>query len=101
MQVLYGVCCGLDVHKKEITAALMSGEDAVVVKTFGTTTNELKTMVKWLQESKCEHVAMESTGVYWKPVFNILEEDFEVILVNARHVKMYLVTRQTRKTVDG
>ena len=63
MQVLYGVCCGLDVHKKEITAALMTGADEVVVKTYGTTTNALHAMVDWLKETGCEHVAMESMSV--------------------------------------
>jgi len=61
MQVLYGVCCGLDVHKKEITAALMTGAEEVTVRTFGTTTSALKAMVDWLKEAKCEHVAMESS----------------------------------------
>jgi transposase len=88
MQVLYGVCCGLDVHKKEITAALMTGSDEVVVKVFGTTTNALRAMVNWLKEAGCEQVAMESTGVYWKPVYNILElEGIPVIVVNASHMR--------------
>ena len=89
MQVLYGVCCGLDVHKKEITAALLTGaEEKAVVKTFGTTTNELREMVEWLKTSGCEHVAMESSGVYWKPVYNILElEGIPAMVVNASHMK--------------
>jgi transposase len=88
MQVLYGVCCGLDVHKKEITAALMTGADEVVVKTYGTTTNALRAMVGWLKEAKCEYVAMESTGVYWKPVYNIFElEGIPAMVVNASHMK--------------
>ena len=88
MRVMYGVCCGLDVHKKVITAALMTGAEKVVVKTFGTTTTELKTMVEWLKSAGCEQVAMESTGVYWKPVYNILEmEEIPSIVVNASHMK--------------
>jgi len=88
MQVLYGVCCGLDVHKKEITAALMTGEDEYVVRTFGTTTNALREMVRWLKEAGCEYVAMESTGVYWKPVYNIFEmEEIPAMVVNASHMK--------------
>jgi len=88
MQVLYGVCCGLDVHKKEITAALMTGADEVVVKTFGTTTSALRSMVDWLKVAGCEQVAMESTGVYWKPVYNILElEGIPSMVVNASHMK--------------
>jgi len=87
MQVLYGVCCGLDVHTKEITAALMTG-DEVTVRVFGTTTGALRAMVDWLKETKCEHVAMESSGVYWKPVYNILEmEGIPSMVVNASHMK--------------
>jgi len=88
MQVLYGVCCGLDVHKKEITAALMTGADEVTVKTFKTTTSQLQMMVEWLKDAGCEYVAMESTGVYWKPVYNILEmESIPAMVVNASHMK--------------
>jgi transposase len=88
MQVLYGVCCGLDVHKKEITAALMTGADEVTVRVFNTTTSALRSMVNWLKEAGCEQVAMESTGVYWKPVYNILEmEGIPSIVVNASHMK--------------
>ena len=88
MRVMYGVCCGLDVHKKEITAALMSGGKDAVVRVFGTTTNALRVMVDWLKEAGCEHVAMESSGVYWKPVYNILElEGIPAMVVNASHMK--------------
>jgi len=88
MRVLYGVCCGLDVHKKEITAALMTGEEEYVVKTFGSTTSALRKMVSWLKEVGCEYVAMESTGVYWKPVYNIFEiEGIPAMVVNASHMK--------------
>jgi transposase len=86
---MYGVCCGLDVHKKEITAALLKAEEEVAdVKVFGTTTDALKKMVDWLKEENCEYVAMESTGVYWKPVVNILElEGLPSMVVNASHMK--------------
>jgi len=88
MRVLYGVCCGLDVHKKEITAALMTGAEEVTVRTFGTTTSALRAMVDWLKEAKCEYVAMESSGVYWKPVYNIFEmEEIPAMVVNASHMK--------------
>jgi transposase len=87
MQVLYGVCCGLDVHKAEITAALMIG-DKVDVRKYGTTTNELRGLAKRLKDYECEKVAMESTGVYWKPIYNILElEGIPSIVVNASHMK--------------
>jgi len=88
MQVLYGVCCGLDVHKKEITAALMTGANELAVKKFDTTTKALREMVVWLKSASCQHVAMESTGVYWKPIYNILEmEDIPTMVVNAYHMK--------------
>jgi transposase len=88
MQILYGVCCGLDVHKKEITAALMTGGGKVVIRKFGTMTNQLREMVRWLLKNKCEHVAMESTGVYWKPIYNIMElENIPAMVVNASHMK--------------
>jgi transposase len=88
MQVLYGVCCGLDVHKKEITAALLTGAEEAEVRAFATTTSELRKLVTWLKEAGCEHVAMESTGVYWKPVYNIFElEGIPAMVVNASHMK--------------
>ena len=88
MHVLYGVCCGLDVHKKVITAALMAGTEKAEVRAFPTTTNALRQMVAWLKEAGCEQVAMESTGVYWKPVYNILEmEGIPAMVVNAAHMK--------------
>lgn len=89
MQVIYGVSCGLDVHKKEITAALFSGgSDEAVLRSFGTSTYELKEMVAWLKSENCEQVAMESSGVYWKPVYNILEmEGVPAMVVNASHMK--------------
>jgi transposase len=82
---------GLDVHKKTVVATrLRVSEDermAWETKTFGTMTTELLELYDWLQEWECTHVAMESTADYWKPVFNLLEGAFEVILVNAQHVK--------------
>ena len=62
-------------------------EEIDEVRTFGTMTGDLLELAEWLKEAGCTHVAMESTGVYWKPVFNILEGKFEVVLVNARHIK--------------
>ena len=88
MQVLYGVCGGLDVHKKVITAALLKGAAKAEVREFPTTTTALREMVEWLKEAGCEHVAMESTGVYWKPVYNIFElEGIPAMVVNASHMK--------------
>ena len=92
MEVLYAVCCGLDVHKASVTACLRASGDASgrhhEVRTFGTTTRELLHLVDWLTTAGCTHVAMESTGVYWRPVYNLLEGSFELFLVNAQHVKM-------------
>ena len=90
MEVLYAVCCGLDVHKASVTACLRSpGEGAPrrqEVRTFGTTTRELRRLVDWLTATGCTHVALESTGVYWRPVYNLLEGCVELFLVNAQHV---------------
>jgi len=78
---------GLDVHKESVVGCIDGSGIKKEVQTFGTMTNELIRLKGWLKDNKITHVAMESTGVYWKPVFNVLEEDFEVILVNARHIK--------------
>lgn len=86
MEVLYPICCGLDVHKASVTACLRRGR-ASEVRTFRTVTKELLALGDWLAEAGCTHVAMESTGVYWKPIYNLLEDRFQVILVNARHIK--------------
>jgi transposase len=79
--------CGMDVHKETVVATVAGVGIRQETRTFSTFTNSLKELGKWLSELGITHVAMESTGVYWKPVFNILEADFEVLLVNARHVK--------------
>lgn len=85
------VSCGMDVHKKSITVCLIStigNETKKEFKTFTTMTRDIETLSKWLVDSNCTRVVMESTGQYWKPVFNILEElDLKVLLANARHVK--------------
>jgi transposase len=77
MRVHHTVCCGIDVHKRSVTACLMWGpadrEPQYEIRRFGTMTSELKTMVEWLKQANCEIAAMESTGAYWKPVWNVLE----------------------------
>jgi transposase len=92
MEVIYARCAGLDVHKKTVVGCVIhtkkNGHKEQEKRTFGTTTEELVGLLAWLQEWNCTHVAMESTGVYWKPVYNILEDHLEVLLVNARHVKI-------------
>lgn len=91
MQVVYERSAGLDVHKKTVVAcrilARVTEEGQVEIRTFGTMTAELLRLADWLRAAGVTHVAMESTGVYWKPVFNLLEGDFEVLLVNAKHIK--------------
>lgn len=84
-------CAGLDVHKKTVVAAIIvpDGKNGLLkeVRTFGTMTADLLGLSDWLLSFGVTHVAMESTGEYWKPIHNILEENFEVLLVNARHIK--------------
>jgi len=91
MRVVYNRCCGLDVHKKVIVACLLllepDGELRREIRKFGTMTEDLLALLDWLQQAGCTHVAMESTGVYWKPIYNILEGHLEVVVVNAQHLK--------------
>ena len=86
---LVSVGCGIDVHQNLIVASIRksSNDDEVETREFNAYTRSLKSLREWCKQEGVTHVAMESTGVYWKPVFNVLESDFEVILVNARHVK--------------
>ena len=91
MDVLYERCCGLDIHKRTVVACLVvpgtDGQPAKEVRSFGTMSDDLLRLADWLLAAGCTHVAMESTGVYWKPVWNLLENQFELLLINARHVK--------------
>ena len=91
MDVLYERCCGLDVHKRTIAACRLTpgppGRPVKEVRTFGTVTADLEAPAAWLAEAGVTHVAMESTGVFWKPVWNVLEGRFALLLVNAQHVK--------------
>jgi len=90
MEVLHSRCCGLDVHKKSISACVIIREHGTLQKLerrFGTFIGELEDMAAWLEEHKVTHVAMEATGVYWKPVWNVLEGRFDLMLVNPQHIK--------------
>ena len=90
MEIVYKRCCGLDVHKETVAACVMIREGEKVqkeIRTFRTMTSDLLVLHDWLLAHRVTHVAMESTGVYWKPVFNLLEGSFEVLLVNASHIK--------------
>ena len=86
MQVVHERCGGLDVHKKSVVACVITPE-AHQTRTFGTTTRQLVALREWLGEHKVTHVAMESTGVYWKPIVNLLEGSYTVWVVNAGHIK--------------
>lgn len=79
--------CGLDIHTDTVVATIQGKGIQTVTKTYSTFTAELRDLKIWLKENNITHVAMESTGVYWKPVINILGEDFTLLLVNARHIK--------------
>jgi len=79
--------CGIDVHKSVIVATIMGTGLKLTTKTFDGFTASIEALRDWLIENGITHIAMESTGVYWKPIFNILEGNFEIILVNARHIK--------------
>jgi transposase len=91
MQVLYEHCAGLDVHKKSVVACVwnspLTGPTTKETRSFGTMTADLLALSDWLQSHAVTHVAMESTGVYWKPIYNLLEGSFELMLVNPQHIK--------------
>src|SRR6516225_7249264 len=91
MELLHRRCCGLDVHKETVVACLRLVSDGKVtteVRTFQTTTADLLRLSEWLAANECTHVAMEATGVYWKPVWRILDDgEFALVLANAAHVK--------------
>jgi len=91
MDVLYERCCGLDLHKRTVVACRVvpgpDGSPQKEIRTFGTMTTDLLALADWLGAAGVTHVAMESTGVYWKPVYNLLEDQFTLLLVNAQHVK--------------
>jgi transposase len=91
METIIERCCGIDVHKKTITACLMTGAAGKppkkTIRTYSTMTQDLLACRDWLVSEGCTHAVLESTGVYWKPLFNVLEEAIEVVLANARHIK--------------
>lgn len=91
LEAVLECCCGLDVHKKTVTAALLHGPldqpPQELVATFATTTRGLLELRDWLESHGCTHVAMESTGIYWRPVYHILEGTVTILLVNARHMR--------------
>jgi len=87
MEVIYERCCGIDVHKNMVMACLFV-KNKKEIRKFGTMTDELKEMINWLKSTDCEVAAMESTGIYWKPVYNLMEDSgVKAIVVNAQHAK--------------
>lgn len=87
MEVIYPRCCGLDIHKKTVVACVITPEEKEI-RTFSTMTEDILAMVDWIKNKGCTHVAMESTGSYWKPIYNILEiEGLNPMVVNANHIK--------------
>src|ERR1051326_2224873 len=101
MNILYPCCAGLDVHKKTVVACRICqdahGQQVVEVKTFSTMTPDLLRLCDWLLAGQVTQVALESTGVYWQPVYNVLEAPFALMLVNPRHCKNV----PARKPADG
>ncbi len=91
IRVVHPICCGLDVHKESVSACVIfpdsNGEEQHEIKVFGTFTDDLKQLRQWLLDHECPVVAMESTGVYWRPVHNVLEQTVQVVLANARNMK--------------
>jgi transposase len=91
MDVVYERCCGLDIHKKQVVACVVvpgpDGQPTKQIRTFGTMTADLLALADWLRAQAVRHVAMESTGVYWQPIYNLLEDEFALLLANARHLK--------------
>ena len=100
MDTVHDRCCGLDVHKKSVVACVITSESHEV-RSFSAMTKDLLALADWLRTRQVTQVAMESTGVYWKPVYNLLEDDFTVMVVNASHMKAVpgrLSDRQAGKT---
>ena len=90
MDVLYANCAGLDIHKDTVVACsrrVSAGKVIRDVRTFKTTTSDLLALSDWLASQGATHIVMEATGVYWKPVWHMLEGRFELVLANAAHIK--------------
>ena len=87
MDVCHPRCCGIDVHKDSLMVCLLIEDQAPIIERFGATTRELLRLGDWLAGQQIPILAMESTGVYWKPVWNLLEDRFDLLLVNAQHIK--------------
>ena len=101
MDTLYACCAGLDVHKQTVVATVRCRQEGGKVRqetrTFSTMTPALLEMADWLAAAGVTHLAMESTGVYWKPIWNLLEDQFQILLVNAQHIKSCHVAGDDRR----
>ena len=87
MEVLYKRCCGIDIHKNMMVACIFTSVRKKEIRQFSTMTEDILQLVSWLKETDCEMAAMESTGSYWKPVYNIFEEEqIPIMVVNAQHI---------------
>ena len=90
MEVLHPHCAGLDVHKDSVVACvrhMVDGDVKREVRSFKTTTKGLMALSEWLSVEGCTHIVMEATGVYWKPLWNLMEDRFTLLLANAQHIK--------------
>ena len=88
MEVLYKQCCKIDIHKNMMVACIFTSVRKKEIRQFSTITEDILQLVSWLKETDCEMAAMESTGSYWKPVYNIFEEEqIPIMVVNAQHIK--------------
>lgn len=109
MEVLYERCAGLDIHKKTVVVCLMvvdklpDGKSQVrkEVRTFSSMVKDLLALSDWVKGEGCTHLVMESTASYWKPVYNLLEGQFELIVVNAQHIKAGQVARPMSRMPSG
>lgn len=87
-EVYYDICCGIDVHQKAVVACLLRPNKKKEIRKYGTNTKQLKELAQWLSDEHCEMIAMESTGIYWRPLYNIFEEyQLKAMLVNAAHMR--------------
>jgi transposase len=96
MEVVYPRCSGLDVHKRFVVACLSiieDGQRSKELRHVSTMTGDILALKAWLLASGCRQIAMESTGVYWKPIFHLLEDSFEIVLVNAQHMRIRTWTK--------
>ncbi len=100
MQIVHDTCCGIDAHAKTVVACLIQ-QGRKQTRTFSTMTADLLKLLDWLMAEDCRGIAIENTGVYWRPVFNTLEGQIEVMLVNARRVKAVPGARPMLKIVNG